>query len=417
MGLNPWEAGLCHAMSSININASDPASLAQRALSHVQAIAKTGRGSATPAEKQAADYVQAQLENMGITDIEQHPFYGERSLWLFVALVLGLALVGHAAYWLLRGPAGNLPAIIITVFIFGLSSYLIWGKFTLQDYPLKNLLPHGASQNVIAKIPPAGEAQCRVVLVAHLDSHRAVFWFATDTLVRIFTPIAMLTLFGVFLAIPLYVLAVITHMQAFAWFGLSLAFFHFLGWFTGVTADLGPYSPGANDNASSVGTLLAIAERLKAHPLKQTEIWLAFTGCEETSGDGALALIRQYGEQLKEAVFIDFEMVGIGDVIGYIREEGNISRYTIPAELEALIKDVGQSFGIQSANGPMVGAATECSIFLKHKYKAACIIAYRHGHKQMAEWHRLTDIPDHLELASLERVQKFAWELLHRLDQ
>jgi hypothetical protein len=253
--------------------------------------------------------------------------------------------------------------------------------------------------------------------VAHLDSHRAVFWFATDTLVRIFTPMAMLALFGVFLAIPVYVLAVITNLQAFAWFGLFLAFFHFLGWFTGVTADLGPYSPGANDNASSVGTVLAIAERLKAQPLQKTEIWLAFTGCEETSGDGALALIRQYGERLKEAVFIDFEMVGIGDRIGYIREEGNISRYTIPAELEALIKNVGQSYGMESANGPMVGAATECSVLLKHKYKAACIIAYRHGRKEMAEWHRLTDIPDHLELASLERIQKFAWELLYRLDQ
>ncbi len=404
-------------MASIQINTADPASLAQRALSHVRIIAKTGRGSTTPAEKQAANYVQAQLENLGITDVEQQPFSGERSLWLFVALVLGLALVGHAAYWLLQGPAGKIPAIIITVLVFGLSSYLIWGKFTLQDYPLQNLLPHGTSQNVIAKIIPAGKTQRRVVLVAHLDSHRAVFWFATDTLVRIFTPLAIVTIFGVFLAIPLYLLAAITGVQVFAWIGLFLAIFHFLGWFTGVTADLGPYSPGANDNASSVGTVLAIAERLKAQPLQKTEIWLAFTGCEETSGDGALAFIKNYGEQLKDAVFINFEMVGIGNAISYIREEGNISRYTIPPELEATIREVGQSFGMQSANGPMVGAATECSILLKHKYKAACIIAYRQGCKQLAEWHRLTDIPDHLELSSLERVQKFAWELLCHLDQ
>jgi hypothetical protein len=404
-------------MPSINVNTADPSEYAQQALSHVQVIAKSGRGSATAAEKQAADYVHAQLQSMEIEDIQQQPFKGERSLWIFIALVLGLALVGHAAYWLLRRPAGDLPAIIISMLAFGLSSYLIWGKFTLRDYPLRMMLPHGASQNVIAKIPPAGEAQRRVILIAHLDSHRAVFWFASDLLVSIFVPLSMLTIFGVFLAIPLYLLAITTQLQVFAWIGLVLAFFHFIGWFTGITADLGPYSPGANDNASSVGTVLAIAKRLQLQPLQHTEIWLAFTGCEETSGDGSLALITQYGNELKDATFIDFEMVGIGDGLGYIREEGNLSRFTIPADLEAVIKEVGQPFGMHSGAGPLVGAASECSILLKHGYKAACIVAYQRGSKGLAEWHRLTDTPDHLQLSSLERVHVFTWALLHRLDQ
>ena len=215
-------------MPSINVNTADPSEYAQQALSHVQVIAKSGRGSATAAEKQAADYVHAQLQSMEIEDIQQQPFKGERSLWIFIALVLGLALVGHAAYWLLRRPAGDLPAIIISMLAFGLSSYLIWGKFTLRDYPLRMMLPHGASQNVIAKIPPAGEAQRRVILIAHLDSHRAVFWFASDLLVSIFVPLSMLTIFGVFLAIPLYLLAITTQLQVFAWIGLVLAFFHFI---------------------------------------------------------------------------------------------------------------------------------------------------------------------------------------------
>ena len=110
-----------------------------------------------------------------------------------------------------------------------------------------------------------------------------------------------------------YFLAVLTRWQLFAWLGLILAVFHFLGWFTGVTADLGRYSPGANDNASGVGTILALAERLKGQPLEHTEIWLAFTGCEESGCDGVLALIKEHGNALREALFIDFEMVGIGD--------------------------------------------------------------------------------------------------------
>jgi hypothetical protein len=401
----------------MNANLSDSPYFAERALSHAEVLAKSGRGSATAAEKQAAEYVQAQLKSLGIDDIQMQSFYGERSLWLFIALALGLALVGHAAYWLLSKPVGTMPALIIAVLAFGFSGYLFWCRFTLRDYPLRNMLPRAPSQNVIAKLPPTREVQRCLVMVAHLDSHRAVFWFATDFLVRIIVPFSIIIIYGVYLAIPVYILAALTNWQVFSWIGLILALFHFLGWFTGVTADLGRYSPGANDNASSVGTLLALAERLKAQPLQNTEIWLAFTGCEETSGDGTLALIKEHGALLKDALFVDFEMVGIGDRISYIREEGNLNRLTIPPEVESLVREVGQPFGLQPASTPLVGASTECSILLKHGFKAVCFIAHHQGSTILPEWHRLTDTPDRLQVTSLERVQALSWALLQRFDQ
>jgi len=401
----------------MSTNLQTSAQFAQHALSYAQAVTKNGRGSATDAEKIAAEYVKAQINSFGISDVKLQPFSGERSLWLFIALAFGLALVGHAAYWLLSKPLGALPAVIIAWLAFGFSGYLLWCKFTNDDYPLRKALPHAPSQNVIAKLSPAGEVQRRMVLVAHLDTHRAVFWFATDFLVRLFTPIAIATVFGVYLAIPVYGLAVLTHWPAFGWLGLFLALVHFIGWFTGVTADLGRYSPGANDNASAVGTVLALAQRLKAQPLQITEVWLAFTGCEETSGDGMLSLIEQYGPALKEALFLDFEMVGIGEEISYIRQEGNIRPLTIPPETEAFIKEAGTGYGLKIADAPLVGAATECSILWRHGFKAVCLIAHRKGTALLPEWHRLTDTPDHLEVGSLEKVHGLAWEVLQRFDQ
>jgi len=401
----------------MSTNSKDSPLFAQRALSHAQQLAKNGRGSATPAEKAAAEYIKAQLNSMGIPEVKVQLFSGERSLWLFIALTLGLALVGHAAYWLLSTPLGALPAVFITWLAFGFSGYLLWCKFTQDDYPLRKTLPHAPSQNVIAKLPPTGEVQRHLVLVAHLDSHRAVFWFATDFLVRLFTPIAIAAVFGVYLAIPVYGLAILTHWPALGWLGLFLALIHFIGWFTGVTADLGRYSPGANDNASAMGTVLALAQRLKAQPMQNTEVWLAFTGCEETSGDGMLALIEQYGPLLKEALFLDFEMVGIGDEISYIRQEGNIRPLTIPSETEAFIKEAGRHYGLKIAKAPLVGAATECSILWRHGFKAVCLIANRKGSTLMPEWHRLTDTPDHLEVGCLERVHGLAWDVLQRFDQ
>ena len=401
----------------MSINPPTPVRFAEIALSHAQAVAKNGRGSATAAEKSAAEYVKAQLNSMGIPEVKLQPFSGERSLWLFIALAFGLALVGHAAYWLLSKPLGALPALLIAWLAFGFSGYMLWCKFTNDDYPLRKALPHAPSQNAIATIPPTQEAKRRLVLVAHLDSHRAVFWFATNFMVRLFTPIAIATIFGVYLAIPVYGLAAITHWQVFSWLGLFLAFVHFIGWFTGVTADLGQYSPGANDNASAVGTVLALAQRLKAQPMQNTEVWLAFTGCEETSGDGMLALIEEYGPALKEALFVDFEMVGIGDEISYIRQEGNIRPLTIQPETEAFIKQAGRQYGLKIAEAPLVGAATECSILWRHGFKAVCLIAHREGSTLLPEWHRLTDTPDRLEVSSLERVHRLAWDVLQRFDQ
>jgi hypothetical protein len=401
----------------MHVNHFTPSFFAQRALACAQALAKNPRGSTTQAEKQAAEYTLAQLKSIGIEDVKLEPFIGLRSIWLFIALTLGVALVGHAAFWLLRGPAGDYPALLISLLAFGLSGLMLWRKFTFRSYPLRNYLPHAPSQNVVAVIPPSGEVRRRVVLVGHLDSHRAVFWFANNILVTVFAILSMVTIYGVYLSMLLYLLAVLTQLQFFAWLGLVLAGFHFLGWFTGVTADLGRYSPGANDNASGVGTVLALAERLKSQPLQHSEIWLALTGCEESGCDGMLSLIKEYGSTLREAHFIDFEMVGIGDSLRYISEEGNLHRHRIPQEFENLLKEVGDPFEIKPASTPPVGAFSEGGTLWEHGYKAVCISAYVHNSPILPEWHRLTDTPERLQLESLERIHALAWALLQRLDQ
>jgi Peptidase family M28 len=400
----------------MDTSTSIPAQFAEHALAFARLVGKNGRGSATSAERQAAEYVKGQLNSMGIQEVKLQPFLGERSLWLFIALAFGLALVGHAAYWLLQVPLGALPAMLIAWLAFGFSGYLVWCKFTRDDYPLKHALPHAPSQNVIAVIPPAQQAQKKLVLIAHLDSHRAVFWFATDFMVRIFSPIAAACLFGIFLAIPVYGLAALTRWPALSWLGIVLLVLHFIGWFTGVTADLGQYSPGANDNASAVGTVLALAERIKSQPLVNTEIWLAFTGCEETSGDGMLSFLKEYGPTIKDALFLDFEMVGIGDSVSYLRQEGNMRPLTIPPDVETFIKDVGQKHGLLLTQAPLVGGATECSILWRRGYKAVCLLAHRKGANLLPEWHRLTDTVDHLQVSSLERVHGLAWDILQSFD-
>jgi len=54
-------------------------------------------------------------------------------------------------------------------------------------------------------------------------------------------------------------------------------------------ADHGEFTPGANNNASGLGTLLTLAERLCGTPLQNTEVWVACCGQPHGRGSGLRA--------------------------------------------------------------------------------------------------------------------------------
>jgi hypothetical protein len=204
----------------------------QRALDHIKSIlslAPGGRGSATKAEARAADYVRARLADLGVADIRLQAFRGLRSIWLFLALAYGFALIGHAAFWLLRRPLGAAPALGISILAFACGGYLMGRKMTFQGYPLRSSLPHGPSQNVVAVMPASGDARRKVVLTAHLDSHRAVWLFATDPLLWFYFATTPLGAYGFFAAPLFYGLSLLIRMPFLAWIGLIPLISHFPG--------------------------------------------------------------------------------------------------------------------------------------------------------------------------------------------
>ncbi|MFZ6026281.1 MAG: M28 family peptidase [Chloroflexota bacterium] len=387
---------------------------AQKALRHAQNIAARapgGRGSATASETHAADYIRHQLAGLGITDVRTHEFRGLRSANLFIALAFGFSLLGHAAYGLLRPPLGAWSLLVVAA-AFAFSLFLLVRKYTFRPYPFAAALPHGPSQNVLARIPATGEPGEKIVLLAHLDTHRAVWWYAGDRLVKgylLATPVAV---GGVFLAPLFYLVAALAGIDLLAWLAFPFACLHFIAWFTGVTADLGPNSPGANDNASAIGTVLALAERLQAEPLPHTEVWLAFTGCEETGAEGMCALLDEQGDLFEGAFFLDFEMVGIGSRLVYVQKEGIVFPRRIPPRAERRILDAGASFDLRPVRMAGFGALTEIGAVLARGGQGVCLMAQRPGSPLPPEWHRLSDTADRLELAALERIHELAWGVL-----
>ena len=393
----------------------------QRALEHVKAILALtpgGRGSATKSETRAAEYVRARLADLRVADTRLQAFRGLRSIWLFLALAYGFALIGHAAFWLLCQPLGDFPALAVSILAFAFGGFLMWQKMDFRGYPLRSSLPHGPSQNVVAVMPASGEARSKIVLTAHLDSQRAVWLFASDPLLLFYFVTTPLGAYGFFVSPLFYGLSFLAHQPFLAWIGLIPLIAHFPGWFTGVTADLGPYSPGANDNASAVGTVLALAECLRQSPLEHTEVWLVFTGCEETGCDGMAAFVKEYGPTLKDALFVNLEEVGIGERLVYLRSEGVLRPRRIRPRVEQLIAQVVPELGyaVQPIHAAGLGAFTETGVVWKNGFEGVCFMTLRKGTLWPPEWHRLSDQADRLQPEALERAHHFVWKLLQKID-
>jgi hypothetical protein len=396
-----------------------PLKWAEQALSFARTITNStpGRGPATDGEARAARYVKTQLSRSGIADVRSQSFTGLRSIWLFLALAFGLALLGHAAFWLLRSPFGPFPALAISAVNFAFSGFLLWRRFSFRGHPLRQYLPHGPSQNVIAVLPPEEKAKDRVVFIGHLDSQRAVFWFASDLLVKVFAFLAPVGVYGVILSPLAYGLVVVSGQDVWIWIGVILAVPHFFAWFTGMTADLGPYSPGANGNAAGVGTLLALGERLRQEPLQFTEVWLVFSGCEETGCDGMKTFLDEYGERLQKSLFIDLQSVGKGDRLVYVTKRGGLGWREMKVDVETQIEGAGRDLEIHSQDRIFAGMFTDIGPVWFRGLNGVCIQALPKDSGVPPELHRLTDTPDRLEVESLGRTHTLVWNLLKNLDR
>jgi FtsH-binding integral membrane protein len=419
-GFHWGQRALDYARSVANLaTAIRPAEAGDGAELPARAEIHPGRGSATQAEKRAAELVQRQLHRLGYAEVEWQAFRGLRSIWLFLAQAFGFALAGHAAFWLLASPAGLWPALIVSLALFAFSAVLLWRKFTFQPTPLHASLPHGPSQNVLAALPPQGEVRQRIVLLGHLDSHRAVLWYANDFMLKVYFAGAPLALYGVSIAPALYLLADLSGWMVFAYCAAVFGLLHFAAWMTAMSADLGPYSPGANDNASAVGSLLALAERLKSQPLEHTQVWLAFTGCEETGCGGLIALLNEYGAKFQDALWLDLELVGIGDQLVYLTREGVLRKKRIPPGIETYLKRAADhaEIPLHGMDAGWSPAFTEAGALWEHNYNAACLTSLRNGKDELPEWHRLTDTSERLEAAALDRAHRLVWSLLQIYDE
>jgi len=140
------------------------------ALEHIRYLSDTisGRGSCTPAERQAADYTAEQLHALNLQDVRIERYRGAPSTYRPYVLAFVAALIGTIAIWLFPGRL----TLALGAMLNALGTWAMLAESDFSANWTRWLLPKGESQNVVAVVPPSDDIKHRIVLCAHLDSHR-----------------------------------------------------------------------------------------------------------------------------------------------------------------------------------------------------------------------------------------------------
>jgi hypothetical protein len=293
-------------------------SLGARAFDHIRVLVeKIGpRPAGSPAEALARQYIIDQLAAWGYQAERQAapfaPLPAFFKLYPLAGLLFVLAGWGvNAVPWLTLW----LPLLLLA--LPALSRWLVQRR-TLR----------AKSENIIAYSPGAPE-DFTLILAAHVDSARAgafkgrawrwLYARTADIAQRVALLVCGLSLLRL-LGLPLPGFALLFAGIPASLVGGWIIFSELMNQF----AHGGRYSPGAQDNASGVGVVLALAEHFAAHPTGHLRLGFLFTGAEETGMHGAEAFAIQCKQTNRPVAVLNLDMVGAGGELCVIHRDGTL---------------------------------------------------------------------------------------------
>lgn len=367
------------------------------------------RGSTTEAEKRAAQFVWAEMVRFGIP-FEWQTFISPTSAWRPFSYIMGTAVFAA-----ILAPLANPITGVVAGLLLLLLLWLMVRELNLKNTLLRPFLPHGKSQNVVARLAPTQTIKQRVVLVSHLDSHRTPYFHQSEERQHLFNLILILAFVGLPLNAFLFGLAAFTGWVWLHLLTIPFTLVHLSGLVITLRVDGTPYSPGANDNASAVGVVLTMAEWLAERPLDHTELWFLFSGCEEVGCYGMRAFLDEYGDQLgQDACFIDFEMVAQG-IPGVLEKEGILTQYRYDPALIKVAEEAAKAVW-QPAFRKTGGAYGESVVTTQRGFRSVTLNAVLPKTGEPVAWHRPDDDIRVVDRETLGQVVVWGMEILRRLD-
>lgn len=391
------------------MTASNP--VVERWLEHIRVLSvEIGpRGSTTPAEARAAEYVRDVLLGLGANP-RVEPFTGAKTGWLPYTLLTLISLVGLSVYPL-NPPLSRWIGFFLTTFAF-VCGFL---ELNLFSNPIQWLLPKGRSQNVYAVIEPVDGATRDVLLVGHLDTHRTPLTHRSKAGLAFYELMVKLGFVSLLLLALLYLLGAISGWSWVWPASLVPGVFVLVTFVVTAHVDFTPFTPGASDNASGTGLALALAERATRERLRRTRLWPVAVGCEEVGMYGSFAFYRQHKSELEDAYVITLDNLGIAGPAWILHEGLNLQFYSAP-ELVALAERIATETPEWGAFPQKWDVAyTDSAPAIKAGLKTITLLGAT-PEKKLPYWHVPEDTIDKLRPDVLANTAEFAWCMIRAID-
>jgi len=362
------------------------------------------RPSASAGERRAAEAIAARLRALGCrVAVEEERAHG--GYWWPIGLVNGVAAGAGVFAMRRRGwPARALAAIAA-----GTGAGALWDDLGHGRRWFRRVLPHRSTWNVVAEAGDrAGERT--VVLISHHDAAHSGLIFHP-----IFPRIPLKLsprrhaaasrsaplLYAVWMGPVLVCLASVLGLRRVLAAGVALS----VGATVAMT-DIGlrPTVPGANDNLSAVGALIALAGALRERPLDGVRVLLVSTGSEESFSEGMQAFGRRHfaGLDRDRTEMICLECVG-GPTLIVVEGEGMLRMRDYPADTREALAQAAADAGVPLVRGLRTTAATDAIIPLRAGYRVATLASVDETKLPM-NYHWPSDVPEALHWDTIERA-------------
>jgi len=370
------------------------------------------RGSATRGEQAGHEYVFRQFEAAGCrTRVE--PFRGIRSGYM--PFILGLGLLLAAAISFIASPKPLVAAASCVVMV------LVYVSHGLELAQKKNLLralsSHAESRNVIGITPARSEVKRRVALLAHVDSHRTPWIFASPRAFQVYRGISLAAMLATLALAALSFSGIWTDSPRLRWFAGVAALPILTAFIMVLQAHASRFTVGANDNASGVAAMLLLTARTQQTPLLNTEIWWVATGCEEVGADGSAEFVRRHGDKFRDGLAIVIDNIAGKDCsLAVPTSETLLLKRVYPASVLALARRAAERDPSRAILwSPLVNAYSDASPFLKADLPALTVMAFTPA-GWIPHWHQPSDRLGNLDLDLLHSATEFIWDLLLEAD-
>jgi Peptidase family M28 len=373
------------------------------------------RETASCGEHAAARWLLKQLATEGADDVCIEGQRGHETFWWPLGLASAAGVL--AGVRAMRGRSLGAAA---------LGAGAAWAA--VDELPprrrrLRAVLPRATATNVMASLGPA-DARRTLVLAAHHDAAHSglVFHPALGQIgPRLFPQLherskqTLPILYGVWLGPVITALGALLGRRRLLQAGVTVSLGASAAMLDIARAEV---VPGANDNLSAVGVLLAVARSLQSDPVRGVRVLLISTGSEESFSEGMQAFGRRHFSELDPArtEFLCLECLG-GPTLIVLEAEGMLKMRQYPPAMRESLAQAAAAAGVPITRGIRTVAATDAIIALRAGYPTATLASVAET-KLPLNYHWPTDQPDALHWETIEHAIAVCESFLHgRADQ